>query len=174
MVITSVYDRCGNHYCFPAGLLNPRSAGVGEGGFMSEPREDEITWCSPVWGEAGSKTPLSPRHRHQWAECRKARQRNRRRETQGAPAERFENRPGIQSHRHVQRGSAVIQYKMKTGTHWGGPSLWHTHPHACIYEPRRESEEMQMPGSSWATGCPKRRASGLSILGLHDFFLPLP
>lgn len=72
MVITSVYDRCGNHYCFLAGLLNPRSAGVGEGGFMSEPGEDEIKWCSPIVGEGGSKTPLSQKHRHQWAERRKA------------------------------------------------------------------------------------------------------
>jgi hypothetical protein len=57
MVITSVYDRCGNHYCFPAGLLNPRSAGVGEGGFMSEPEEDEINWCSPMWGKVVQRHP---------------------------------------------------------------------------------------------------------------------
>lgn len=58
MVITSVYDQCGNHYCFPAGLLNPRSAGVGEGGFMSEPREDEIKWCGPMLGGRWFKDTL--------------------------------------------------------------------------------------------------------------------
>lgn len=35
MVITSVYDRCGNHYCFPAGLLNQKKCRGGEGGFIS-------------------------------------------------------------------------------------------------------------------------------------------
>lgn len=61
MVITSVYDRCGNHYCFPAGLLNLRSAEVGRGGFTSElePGEEEVKWSSPVWGKGGSETPLA-------------------------------------------------------------------------------------------------------------------
>lgn len=58
MVITSVYDRCGNHYCLPAGLLNLRSAEVGRG-FTSElePGQDEIKWGSPVWGFKDTLAP---------------------------------------------------------------------------------------------------------------------
>lgn len=88
MVITSVYDQCGNHYCFPAGLLNPRNAGVGEGGFMSEPREDEIKWCGPMLG--GKVVQRHPCFRstgiNQWAERRKATEEQAERDT-GAPAE---------------------------------------------------------------------------------------
>lgn len=70
MVITSVYDRCGNHYCFPAGLLNLRSAEVGRGGFTSElePGEEEVKWSSPVWGKGVRRHPWPQKHRQRWAE----------------------------------------------------------------------------------------------------------
>lgn len=62
MVITSVYDRCGNHYCFPAGLLNQKRAGVGREGFISvrigarKMKLSRATHCQEGGGSDG-KTP---------------------------------------------------------------------------------------------------------------------
>lgn len=100
---------------------------------MSEPREDEIKWCSPMLGEGGSKTPLSQKHRHQWAGRRKAAEEQA--ERQGVPAEQFENWSGTQVHRDVQRCHTV---RGEDGDPLRG-ALWYTHPHACIYEPYREA-----------------------------------
>lgn len=85
MVITSVYDRCGNHYCFPAGLLNPRSAGVGRGLTSElEPGEDEIKRSSPMWGKVVQRHPcVRSTEIGGWQEGNRGTSQ----ETQGAPAE---------------------------------------------------------------------------------------
>lgn len=54
MVIALVYDRWGNHYCFPKGLFNQKSAGVGTQSLILQVR-------APENGMKQSKPPLSGR-----------------------------------------------------------------------------------------------------------------
>lgn len=57
MVIALVYDRWGNHYCFPKGLFNQKSAGVGTQSLILQVR-------APENGMKQSKPPLSGRGAH--------------------------------------------------------------------------------------------------------------
>lgn len=127
----------------------------------------KLSGAAQCGGEGGSKTPLSQKHRHQWAERRKAAEEQAERET-GTPAEQFENWSGPQIHRDVQRCHTV---RGEDRDPLRG-ALRCIHPHACIYEPYREAENCRCQGAGGLLAALSSEPQAFPILGLHDFFLP--